>query len=139
MEESPVYEFESPKLVDPEGHALKLQVIGFTSAKSLISVTVSDKNDVFTLSVNRLQITNSGQFNATMVFGDVYQPMGGFQQISVVVNFMNKTVEKEGEQVEVGQEATLETKHLNQDWNYKTEILPNVVLEKWMEIEQKLS
>ena len=55
--EDPVYSFESPKLVDPEGHGLKLQIMGFSTIKSFLTIAISGKNDMFTLTFKRDSIT----------------------------------------------------------------------------------
>ena len=115
------YVYESPLLVDADGHSLSLDIIGLKSSDQL-TITISSDQSKFVLEVNGEKVSESVVFNATVVFGDEHHPMHEFLGISIQIEFSNLTVVK---QIEV-------TKPIVKPTVFGATTPPEIVL-KWLQ------
>ena len=61
-----MYKFESAKAIDPEGHAIMMDVS--TASDLLFSITI--ENDVFSIELDQQQVTSSGSHMFNVVLSD---------------------------------------------------------------------
>lgn len=83
------YYYTSPKLKDPDGHSMSIQMSASEDVSSWLTIVISTSADQFTVTVNRNKFSAPGQKQVNIMYGDLYFPKEVMKTITFNIKYLN--------------------------------------------------